>query len=200
MKSFMPFDERAFDLNDYFVLSCIVVAYGFMYILPKRFPSSITYLLLLFSSTCACMLDNSIGGNIFDLYDIMDGPAFTIMDFVVYLLYAPFGYFFIYFYDLFRLKGILTVGYIALISLLSTGFEWVCLKVGVFHYKDSYEIYYSFCIYIFSQTGTVLFYKFIMDQQKNGLLPSDHRKGYDKIRIGSRSFINNPKNAEKSDR
>ncbi|KQX45790.1 MULTISPECIES: hypothetical protein [unclassified Paenibacillus] len=167
MRSFMPFDERAFDMNDYFVLICIVFAYGFIYFMPKRFPLSVTLLLLLFSSTLASMLDNSIGGHIFDLYDIMDGPAYSIMDFVVYFMYAPFGYIFMYFYDLFRLKGILAVGYIALFSLLSAGFEWVCLKAGVFTYKDSYLIYYSFPIYLFSQSALVLFYKFITDQQKN---------------------------------
>ena len=90
----MPFDEGAFDLNDYFLLSCIAAAYVFMYILPKRFPLSVTFLLMLFSSTVSSMLDNSIGGNIFDLYDIMDKQAYTIMDFVVYWLYAPAGYFF----------------------------------------------------------------------------------------------------------
>jgi hypothetical protein len=167
MTSFMPFDERAFDMNDYFVLICIVIAYGVIHLMPKRFPKSVTLLLLLFSSTLASMLDNSIGGHIFDLYDIMDGPAYTIMDFVVYFMYAPFGYIFIYFYELFRLKGILTVGYIALFSFLSTVFEWVCIKAGVFTYKDSYLIYYSFPIYLFSQSGILLFYKFIMNQQKN---------------------------------
>ncbi|MDB5053218.1 MAG: hypothetical protein JWM44_1268 [Bacilli bacterium] len=166
MTSYMPFDERAFDLNDCFVLSFIVVAYGFMYILPKRFPLSVTCLLLLFCSTTACMLDNSIGGDIFDLYDIMDGPAYTIMDFVVYFMYAASGYFFIYFYDLFRIRGIGTIGYIAFFSLLSAGFELLCIQVNVFHYKDSYIIYYSFCIYLVSQTGTILFYKFIMDTAK----------------------------------
>jgi hypothetical protein len=162
----MPFDEHAFDMNDYFVLSCIVVAYVIMFVLPKRFPLPVILLLMLFSSTAASMLDNSIGGHIFDLYDIMDGPEYTIMDFIVYLLYAPFGYFFMYIYDFFRLKGMLAVGYIALLSLLSTGFEWVCLQAEVFHYKDAYSIYYSFLIYILSQSGIVLFYRFIADHQK----------------------------------
>ncbi|KRF09916.1 hypothetical protein [Paenibacillus sp. Soil787] len=161
MKSYMPFDEGAFDLNDCFLLSCIAVAYGFMYMLPKRFPLSVAFLLMLFSSTVSSMLDNSTGGNIFDLYDIMDGPAYTIMDFVVYLLYAPAGYFFIYFYDRFRVKEIWTIVYITCWSLLSTLFEWVCLNFEVFHYKKGYLICYSFCIYIASQTAIVLFYRFI---------------------------------------
>jgi hypothetical protein len=160
----MPFDEGAFDLNDCFLLSCIAVTYGSMYVLPKRFPLSVTFLLMLFSSTVVSMLDNSIGGNIFDLYDIMDGPAYTIMDFVVYLLYAPAGYFFIYFYDLFRVKGIWTIAYITGWSLFSTLFEWVCLNTEVFHYKNGYMICFSFCIYIASQTAILLVYRFIANK------------------------------------
>ncbi|MBP1963122.1 hypothetical protein [Paenibacillus aceris] len=161
MKGTIPFVEKAFDLNDWFVIGCIGLSYLIIYLMPKRFSGSITLLLFLFSSTVACMLDNSIGGHIFDLYDIMDGPAYTVMDFVVYFLYAPFGYFFIYLYDRFQLKGIKTVGYILLWSCISIAFEWVCTQVGVFHYKDSYGIYYSFCIYLLSQSATMLFYRFI---------------------------------------
>jgi hypothetical protein len=164
MSSYMPFVERAFDFNDWFLLSCIVFAYGLIYFMPKRWPPSVTALLFMFSSTVACIMDNSIGGHIFDLYDIMDGPAITVMDFVVYFLYAPFGYFFIYFYDWFGVKHMKTVGYITVFSILSVLFEWVCYRAGVFHYKDSYEISYSFCIYLFTQTCTLLFYHFIADR------------------------------------
>lgn len=46
----------------------------------------------------ASVLDNSLGGNVIDLYDIMDGPKYTIMDFILYAFYPPFGYFFVYYY------------------------------------------------------------------------------------------------------
>lgn len=158
-------DEKAFDLNDWVLLICIAVTYGMICIMPKRFSVSVTFLLFLFSSTAACMLDNSIGGHIFDLYDIMDGPAYTIMDFFVYLLYAPFGYFFIYFYDRFQLRGMKTIVYIAISSLLGVIFEWGCSLAGMFHYKDSYSLGYSFCIYLVSQTGAVLFYRYIASER-----------------------------------
>lgn len=161
MKGFMPFDEKAFDANDWFVLASIAVTYTIVFLLPKRFPTSVTLLLFLFCSTAACTLDNSIGGHIFDLYDIMDGPAYTIMDFVVYFLYAPFGYFFIYFYDLFKLQGMQTVVYIMLFSLLAVCFEWVSSLFNVFNYKDAYSVSYSYCIYLLSQTGIVTFYRYI---------------------------------------
>ncbi|MBD0378879.1 hypothetical protein [Paenibacillus sedimenti] len=161
----MVFIEGKFDLNDYFLISCIIVAYGVIYFMPRRFSVSISLLLLIFGSTVASMLDNSIGGGIFDLYDIMDGPAYSVMDLVAYLLYAPFGYLLIYFYDLFQIKGMKTIGYIALCSLISVIFEWICVQAGVFTYKNSYMIYYSFCIYLFTQSCTILFYRFIAEKR-----------------------------------
>ncbi|WP_248929990.1 hypothetical protein [Paenibacillus hamazuiensis] len=169
MTNYMPLDEGAFDLNDWFILGCIAAAYTIVFLLPKRFPSSVTFLLFMFSSTVACIMDNSIGGHIFDLYDIMDGPAYTIMDFVAYLLYGPAAYFFIYFYDRLQLKGLKTVGYIVLWSFSALGFEWLCHWAGVFRYKDSYSYWYSFCIYLFSQSATVRFYRFIAEE------PHGHR-------------------------
>ena len=63
--------------------------------------------------------------------------------------------------DKFHFKGMKTAGYIVLCSLIALAFEWICIQVGIFQYKDSYLIYYSFCIYLFSQTSIILFYRFI---------------------------------------
>lgn len=38
MKSFMPFDEKAFDLNDYALIALILIGFGLVYKMPKRFP------------------------------------------------------------------------------------------------------------------------------------------------------------------
>ncbi|WP_274361906.1 hypothetical protein [Paenibacillus thermotolerans] len=153
--------EKAFDLNDWFVLGCLVLAYTVMCFMPKRFPMSTTLLLILFSAAVASILDNSAGGHVFDLYDIMDGPAYTLMDFIVYFLYAPFAYYFIYFYDRWQIKRFGTVGYIILFSAISVAFELLCAKAGVFHYKNGYRVQYSFCIYLFVQSATIWFYQYI---------------------------------------
>ncbi|TLS52366.1 hypothetical protein FE782_10360 [Paenibacillus antri] len=156
--------EKAFDWNDWFVLGCIAFLYSAVYLMPKRLSKSTMLLIFLFSATFASILDNSIGGHIFDLYDIMDGPAYTVMDFTLYFLYAPFGYFFVYFYDLFRVRGLLRVGYVVLWSGFSVAFELLCSLVGVFHYKDAYGLHYSFSIYLFVQSATIMFYHYITDR------------------------------------
>jgi hypothetical protein len=170
MRTIMPFTEKAFDFNDYFIIASILVLYAIMYFLPKRLPVSTTVLLMLFATAVPMVLDNAIGSHTIDLYDIMDGPAYSVMDYTVYLLYAPFAYFFIYLYVLFRVKGFGNAFYIMIFSLFGIAFEWVCLQAGVFHYKDAYNTYYSFPIYLMTQTGFLMFYKSISSyREKNGM-------------------------------
>lgn len=161
MTAYLPFVERAFNQNDWFVVIMCLLLIGIIFFLPKRFTRPVTCLLLLYSVTVATILDNTIAAHLFDFYDIMDGPAYTFMDLVVYLLYAPFGYFFIYIYDRFQLTGRKAVIYVLLFSLFSLAFEWLCVRFGVFHYKMGYGMYYSYCIYLFVQTLTIFFYRYI---------------------------------------
>jgi hypothetical protein len=167
MKNLMPFTEKAFDTNDYFIIVSILVLYAIMYFLPKRLPVSTTILLMLFGTTIPMVLDNAIGSHAIDLYDIMDGPAYSVMDYFVYFLYAPFAYFFIYFYVCFRVKGFGNAFYIMLFSLIGIAFEWICVQAGVFQYKNTYNTYYSFPIYLMAQTGLILFYKSISTNNEN---------------------------------
>ena len=161
MTKHMRLYEKAFDLNDYVVLGLIVIGYALIWLLPKRFSRSVTCLILLFCATVSCMLDDSIGGHIIDWYDIMDGPKFTIMDAVVYAMYPPLGYFFVYGYDRWQIRGLRTLFYISGCSLLAVLVEWCLVSAGVFHYKNGYFIYYSFSVYILTQSLTVSFYRFI---------------------------------------
>src|SRR5690606_18599726 len=124
-----------------------------------RFPLSVTLLLLFFGPTFACMLDSTIGAYEFNYYDIMDGPAYTLMDLAVYFLYAPFGYFLIYFHDMLRLSGYYTLVYAICWSLASTGFEYILLELNVFHYNHGYQLAYSFPIYLASVTFLLIYYR-----------------------------------------
>ncbi len=59
-----------FDTNEWFITISIAVTYTFMLSLPKRFPLSITLLMLLFSMTYAQVIDHILAETKFDLYDI----------------------------------------------------------------------------------------------------------------------------------
>ena len=133
--------------------------------LPKRFSLSTSILLCMFSFLTASLFDNSIGATHFDLYDILDGPKYTIMDLIAYFLYLPFGYLFYYFYDKYQISGYKTVGYIILWTIFSIVFEWVCVQFNVFTYKNGYHLIYSATIYLFVLTLYIPFTNYITKKQ-----------------------------------
>lgn len=157
----MKLVEHAFDKNDWFLITALIVSYGVMLLLPKKFPLSISILLNLFGIAVASLFDNSIGYRPFDFYDIMDGPGYTFMDLLVYFLYAPFGYFFMYGYSWLHIKKMGTVFYILLFAAASVGFEWLCIRFQVFRYKHGYSIVYSYTIYLFVQASLLMFYGYL---------------------------------------
>ncbi|MNC57680.1 hypothetical protein D3C75_1073590 [compost metagenome] len=74
-------------------------------------------------------------------------------------MYAPFGYLFIYGYERLRMFEIMTVVYLLFWALVAVGFEWLAIKAGVFHYKQGYQIIYSFPIYLFLMSIYLILYR-----------------------------------------
>lgn len=89
----------------------------------------------------------------------MDGPAYDVMDSFVYFLYPPFAYFFVYGYQLLHLKENGTAMYIIICSLLAILYEKVLTSLHVFTYKNGFNIFYSFCIYLVTQSILLAFVK-----------------------------------------
>jgi hypothetical protein len=157
----MSWTETGFDLNDYCVLGGVIITWGIYFFIPKLFSKQFRVLIFLFSLTVASIMDNSFGVTTFDNYDIMDGPKYTGMDLVVYLLYPPCGYFFLYFYKKFSLSDIYIVFYISIVTIISICYEWFLHNVGVFHYKNGYQIVYSICFYLCFQSILIIYYRLV---------------------------------------
>jgi len=151
---------KDFDQNEWFVILWLIITIFVVLILPKRFPRSIMTLIFIFSSTEARLFDHILSFPKLDLYDVMDGPTFELFDLLVYVLYAPFGYFFIYFYDRLDVRGCWIVFYIIICSIGGTVYEWIAEYFHVFTYKG-WHTSYSFTIYLITQSTTLLFYKYI---------------------------------------
>lgn len=160
-KAGMMFLEDKFDLNDYFVICAVLVSWGIYFFLPKVFSKQLTILIFLYSLTAAGLFDNSIGAEPFDFYDIMDGPEYTVMDVVVYFLYPPFSYLFLYLYKKYQIKDRYLVFFIASFTAAAIAIEWVFYIMGVFHYKNGNSIKYSVCTYLFIQSLLIVFYRFL---------------------------------------
>jgi hypothetical protein len=127
----------------------IVSLTGFacVWILPKRFPPSMMLLTSLVPVLFAKMFDSILLLPPFETYYVNDMKKVEWFDVLLYLMYSPFGYLFLYAYDRFRPKPFATVAILALTSLFAVLFEWLTVKAGVFHYTG-WKIYNSLPVYI----------------------------------------------------
>lgn len=152
---------KSFDENEWFFLVLLILSIILYKIVPKRFSASTTILLLLLPITVSRLLDKFLSAPDKDWYDVFDSPAFEFFDLVAYTMYAPFGYFYIYLYDYWKLKGIKLVLYILGWGLFAIGFEWLSHQFHLYKYKD-FTFTLGFGFYIPSLILTILFYHLIL--------------------------------------
>lgn len=153
--------EKGFGMNDIFILIVIAVSWSLYFWMPKMYSRQVSVLIFLYSVTVAGIFDNSFGSKPFDFYDIMDGPAYTIMDVAVYFMYPPFGYFFLFLYQKLRVNVRYLLLFISIFTIISVGIEWFFYRMGVFHYKNGYSFIYSGCIYLVVQLLFIQFYHLV---------------------------------------
>nr|WP_243734887.1 hypothetical protein [Paenibacillus turpanensis] len=156
----MIYDTR-FNENEWFVIALFVIGTGIIWLFPRRFSPTQTTFTMLFGITVGLIVDHTIQVPPFKLYDIGDRAKYEWFDVFSYVMYAPFGYWFIYWHERFRLSGFLTVAYIAFWTAIAIGVEWLGLKVGLFHYRNGYQILYSIPIYLFVQSLTLGLYRLV---------------------------------------
>jgi hypothetical protein len=152
----MPLPQP-FDKNEWFVLIGIMVSYSIVRFLPKRFPTVISVLLMLFGPIVARMCDHFLASPKLDLYNLMDTPNYDLFDLFTYFLYAPFSYLFIYFYDRWNVKGAGMLLYLFLWTVASAFFEWIHTLFHVFTYHN-WRLSYSFTVYLVVQCLELLYY------------------------------------------
>lgn len=155
----MMFVEESFDLNDWVVIFSLIAVWLVFFFLPKIFSLQMIILILLFGIMVPSILDNTIGAKYFDFYDILDGPKYSVMDALVYFLYPPFSYFFLYFFYKLKMNKLGIICYIFCASLLSLIVEYFYTLTNVFTYKNGFNLYFSFCIYLVTQSGLILFFR-----------------------------------------
>lgn len=160
---------KSFDQNELFLIITLSITITFMSILPRRFPLSISILLCMFASTVARICDHILAGQTLDLYDVMDTNKYELFDFISYFLYIPFAYFFVYFYDKWKIKGFYLFLYIVICSIGGVAFEWLSHYFHVIEYKW-WKLYYSLPVYLIVQPATLIFYEFINKAKKSTVL------------------------------
>jgi hypothetical protein len=160
--------DRYFNQNEYFVITTLVVGLVLFIKCKKIFSKKETIVFFLLPIFLGLLLDHTISIPPFDFYDVNDTSKFEITDFLTYLMYGPYGYFFIHFYKRFGIKNSLTPVYILLWSIISISLEYIACRFGVFHYKNGYQIFFSFPIYLLVLSFKIMFYKYLMSHSLGG--------------------------------
>ncbi|MFC4802031.1 hypothetical protein ACFPA1_22185 [Neobacillus sp. GCM10023253] len=149
-----------FDGNEWFIITGLLVSLTIIFLLPKKFPYTITILFMAFSMVIPIILDTMISTKPFDFYKINDSPKFEIFDLLLWFFYAPFGYFFIYIFERWNLHGFSLFIYIIVSSMISIGFEYLTIKAHLFTY-NGWLLSYSFPVYLIVQSTYIAFFLWI---------------------------------------
>ncbi|MBS4218410.1 hypothetical protein KHA96_08815 [Bacillus sp. FJAT-49711] len=150
-----------FGENEWFVIITTLIFYLLVFLLPKRLPLSVMIVIMLLGSVIARLYDHLLSPPYLNLYHVMNSGKYELFDIIVYALYAPFSYFFIYLYDKFNIHGYWTLVYIVGFSLAGTLFEGMAVYFHVFNYIN-WKLQYSFSVYLFVQSLTLFIYHLII--------------------------------------
>ncbi|KHF40610.1 hypothetical protein [Halalkalibacter okhensis] len=152
-------------INELAILMMLILAFTIFGILAKRLPRSITWLSLLWGLASAMFFDFTIGGGLFDFYQVNDSPRYELFDLFYYILFAPFSYLFIYLYEKLEINKKTFVWYIMGWSIAGVGANWLYTKLEIIHFHSGYILPYSFIVFLIVQTITGLYYERIKSLQ-----------------------------------
>ncbi|MDF2792176.1 MAG: hypothetical protein K0S80_5278, partial [Neobacillus sp.] len=116
------------------------------------------------------LFDFTIGGGLLDFYKQNDSNHYELFDLFYYSLFAPFGYFFMYFYHVLRINKITFIFYITAWSIIGITVQWVATLLYILTYQNNYQLSYSFPIFLLTQTLTGIFYVFITSNDSRKLI------------------------------
>lgn len=159
--------DSHFNANEWFVILGLCIGLCMMFILPSRFPRKLFILYFMIGVTFGALSDHNIGTVPISFYDTSDTSAFDIADIPAILMYGPYSYLFFYLYEFLKVKNSFIPVYILSWALISTGIEWVAVRLGVFYYHHGYWLGISFVIYLLVHSVWVVFFHLIKRTDAN---------------------------------
>ncbi|MFC0211438.1 hypothetical protein ACFFK0_03065 [Paenibacillus chartarius] len=156
-----------FDLNEGFVIIMLLLSYGAIAVLPKRLPASLLVLGLVWGFASSTLFDFTIGGGLMDFYVVNDSNQYELTDLLVYFMFAPFGYFFIYFYEVLHIRRKTLVWYILGWTAVGVGVQWIAEWMRMTTYQHGYRLEYNIAVFLLIQTITGLFYMYLKERPGN---------------------------------
>ncbi|MEK4667306.1 hypothetical protein [Niallia sp. FSL R7-0271] len=157
-----------FDINEISLLLLTVAAYLFVIFTPKKLSREITCMSILWGITTGILYDFTIGGGLLDLYRENDTNHSELFDLFYYALYGPFGYAFIYFYEVLKIRKKTFAFYVGGWALFGVIAQWLFTLLHIITYQNNYSLPYSFPIFLLTQTITGLFYHYVTTVYPSG--------------------------------
>lgn len=157
--------DRYFNSNELFIIFVLAIGNLLVWKLPKKFPTKESLIYFMYLIFVGTIFDHTISIQPFDYYDVNDKSAYQLMDFLSYITYGPFGYFFIYCYDYFKIEKRYNTIYIFLWTIVALVTEYLAQVLGVFHYKNGYKIDYSFPIYLLVLTSCLYLHNYLVKEK-----------------------------------
>jgi hypothetical protein len=159
-----------FSLNEISLIIMNVIGYSLMMFLQKKLSREVAFISVLAGLSTGMLFDFTIGGGLVDFYRQNDSNHYELFDLFYYSLFAPFGYFFMYFYHVLRINKITFIFYITAWSLIGITVQWVSTLLHILTYQNNYQLAYSFPIFLLTQTLTGIFYVFITTNNSKKLI------------------------------
>ena len=155
--------------NELFLLLTAAAAYLVYFLLirrPDKLAKQIRILSLLWGMSIGILYDFTIGGGRTDFYKINDLNNYEVTDVLYYLLFAPFGYFFFYFYEKMKIGKKTFIIYVLVWALSGVFFQWVLTAAGIITLQKGYRIAHSFPIFLLTQTLTGVYIQVLKSKEQ----------------------------------
>jgi hypothetical protein len=161
-----------FDKNEIYIIMMLIIAYTALFSLPKKLPLNITLLFLVWGFASSSLFDFTIGGGLLDFYKVNDSGGYELTDVLTYFLFATFGYYFVYFYEMFNINKKTFIFYVIAWVIVGLFMEKVSTWMGVTQYQNGYKLPFSVSVFLVVQTTTGLYYEWIKKRERNRIQPT----------------------------
>lgn len=155
---------ETFDINEISLIILNIVAYTAILLLPKILTKELALLSLVWGLTIGVLFDFTIGGGLLDYYKVNDTNHYELFDIFYYLLFVPFGYTFIYFYQVLNLNKKTSILYIIVWAFIGLGSQGVFTVLNIITLQNGYKIAYSLPVFLIIQTITAYYYEYIKNK------------------------------------
>lgn len=152
---------ESFDKNEVFLIILNIAAYLVVFLLPKKLTLQMKIFGLLWGFSVGTLFDFTIGGGLVDYYRVNDLNNYEVTDIFYYLLFAPFGYFFFYFYEVFRISKSTFIVYVLTWSLIGVAALWLLTLMDIITFQKGFKLSYSFPVFLVTQTITGIYFIFV---------------------------------------